>query len=55
MSKLKKIGSQPWCSLALQVKEGDHVLYFKWAGDSMETPEGVKYVTVHESDVLCKL
>lgn len=24
------------------------VLYFKWAGDNMETPDGVKYVVVHE-------
>ena len=24
------------------------VLYFKWAGDAMETPSGEKYVVVHE-------
>lgn len=24
------------------------VLYFKWAGDNMETPSGEKYVVVHE-------
>lgn len=24
------------------------VLYFKWAGDSMETPEGTNYVVLHE-------
>lgn len=37
------------------LKEGDSVLYFKWAGDNMETPSGDKYVVVHESDVLCKV
>ncbi|CAL8470320.1 g9862 [Coccomyxa elongata] len=37
------------------LKEGDSVLYFKWAGDNMETPSGEKYVVVHESDVLCKV
>lgn len=38
----------------LKVSEGDHVLYFKWAGDQMETPEGEQYVVLHESDILCK-
>ena len=38
-----------------QVKAGDTVLYFKWAGDSMETPDGQKFVVVHESDILCKV
>jgi len=38
-----------------QVKPGDRVLYFKWAGDSMETPSGEQYVVVHESDILCKV
>ena len=42
------------CS-GLQVKQGDAVLYFKWAGDSMETPDGQKYVVVHESDILCRV
>ncbi|KAK9808992.1 hypothetical protein WJX72_007519 [[Myrmecia] bisecta] len=40
---------------AMKVAEGDHVLYFKYAGDAMETPKGEKYTVVHESDVLCKL
>lgn len=39
----------------LQVKPGDKVLYFKWAGDSMETPSGEQFVVVHESDILCKV
>ena len=37
-----------------QVKEGDSVLYFKWAGDKMETPSGEQYVVLHNSDILCK-
>ena len=37
------------------VAEGDKVLYFKWAGDQMETPEGDAYVVLHESDILCKV
>lgn len=37
-----------------KLKEGDAVLYFKWAGDQMETPSGEQFVVVHESDVLCK-
>ena len=38
-----------------QVKEGDNILYFKWAGDQMETTEGKKFVVLHESDILCKV
>ena len=41
-------------NILLQVKEGDTVLYFKYAGESMETPEGQQYIVVHEQDVLCK-
>lgn len=37
-----------------KVKEGDSVVYFKWAGDAMETPSGDKYVVLHESDILCR-
>ena len=37
-----------------KVKEGDSVLYFKWAGDQMETPSGEHFVVVHESDILCR-
>lgn len=40
---------------APRVKEGDRVLYFKWAGDGMETPSGVQYVVLHEQDILCKV
>jgi chaperonin GroES len=38
----------------VKVAPGDRVLYFKYAGDNMETPSGAKYVVVHESDILCK-
>jgi chaperonin GroES len=38
----------------LKVKEGDRVVYFKYAGDQMETPDGIKYVVLHENDILCK-
>ena len=37
-----------------RVKVGDRVLYFKWAGDQMETPAGEQFVVLHESDILCK-
>jgi chaperonin GroES len=40
--------------VAPKVKEGDRVLYFKWAGDAMETPSGDAFVVLHESDILCK-
>ena len=39
---------------AMVVKEGDKVLYFKYAGDNMETPDGTKYIVVREDDILCK-
>lgn len=38
-----------------RVAEGDRVLYFKWAGDAMETPNGGQYVVLHEQDILCKV
>ncbi len=37
-----------------KVKAGDRVLFFKYAGDAMETPAGEMYTVVHESDILCK-
>jgi chaperonin GroES len=37
-----------------KVKEGDTVLYFKYAGDNLETPSGEKFIVVHEEDILCK-
>lgn len=43
-----------WSGVA-QVKPGDQVLYFKWAGDNMETPSGDKYVVLHEVDILAKV
>lgn len=30
------------------------MLYFKWAGENMETPSGEQFVVVHEQDILCK-
>lgn len=39
---------------ALRVAPGDRVLYFKYAGDNMETPDGTKYVVLREDDLLCK-
>jgi chaperonin GroES len=40
---------------ALRVKEGDKVVYFKYAGDTMETSSGEAYIVLHESDLLSKL
>lgn len=37
-----------------KVSEGDKVVYFKYAGDAMETSSGEKYVVLNESDILCK-
>jgi chaperonin GroES len=39
---------------AMKLKEGDKVLYFKYAGDAMETPKGEKFTVLREDDVLCK-
>mmetsp|Transcript_25286 Transcript_25286/g.54952 ORF Transcript_25286/g.54952 Transcript_25286/m.54952 type:complete len:242 (+) Transcript_25286:107-832(+) len=36
------------------VKAGDKILYFKYAGENMETPDGAKYVVLREDDILCK-
>lgn len=38
----------------LKVAEGDQVVYFKYAGDAMETSTGEKYIVLHENDILCK-
>jgi chaperonin GroES len=37
------------------VKEGDKVIYFKYAGDQMETPQGEQFVVIHEQDILARL
>lgn len=42
------------CICYVQVKAGDTVLYFKYAGEAMETPQGEQYIVVHEQDILCK-
>lgn len=39
---------------AMKIKAGDKVLYFKYAGENMETPRGDKYVMLREDDILCK-
>jgi hypothetical protein len=39
---------------ACKLQSGDKVLYFKYAGDNMETPDGTQYVVIREDDVLCK-
>ncbi|KIZ01928.1 chaperonin [Monoraphidium neglectum] len=36
------------------VQEGDRILYFKYAGDNMETPSGEKFIVLREDDILCK-
>jgi chaperonin GroES len=36
------------------VAPGDRVLYFKYAGDNMETPSGEKFIVLREDDILCK-
>lgn len=38
----------------MTVQPGDRVLYFKYAGDNMETPSGEKFVVLREDDILCK-
>lgn len=38
----------------VKVSEGDQVVYFKYAGEPMETSSGEKYIVLHESDILCK-
>jgi co-chaperonin GroES (HSP10) len=37
-----------------QVKPGDRILYFKWAGDTIEAAGG-SYVVLHEVDILAKV
>ena len=39
----------------MNVKVGQEVVYFKYAGDQMQDGEGKKYVVLHESDVLAVL
>jgi chaperonin GroES len=36
------------------VQEGDRVLYFKYAGDAMETPSGEQFIVLRGDDLLCK-
>lgn len=39
---------------AMELKVGDRVVYFKYAGDPMETPDGKKWVVLRQDDILCK-
>ena len=39
----------------MKIKVGDHVSFFKWAGDSVDTPAGETFNIINESDVLCKM
>jgi len=39
----------------MPVAEGDRVVYFKFAGDDLVTPDGTKYVLLRGNDVLAKL
>lgn len=39
----------------MTVQPGDKVLYFKYAGDNMETPSGAKYIVLREDDILSRL
>jgi chaperonin GroES len=36
------------------VSPGDRVLYFKYAGDAMETPSGEQFIVLRGDDLLCK-
>ena len=38
----------------IDVSAGEKVLYFKYAGDPLQTQDGTKYIVIHESDILCK-
>ena len=38
-----------------KLKEGDRVLFFKYAGDAVETSDGTNYNILHESDCLAKM
>lgn len=38
----------------MRIKASDKVLYFKYAGENMETPSGEKYIMLREDDILCK-
>lgn len=37
----------------MTVKPGDKVLYFKYAGDNMQTPKGENFTVLREDDLLC--
>ena len=39
----------------MKLAAGDKVVYFKYAGDKMPTPDGTEYVVLHQNDILGKL
>ena len=38
----------------MDVAVGYRVVYFKYAGDPMETPDGRKWTVLRQNDILCK-
>ena len=40
---------------APRVAPGDRVIYFKYAGDPMQTPAGELFTVLHEQDILARL
>lgn len=38
----------------MDVAVGDKIVYFKYAGDPMETPDGRKWTVLRQNDILCK-
>ena len=57
---VSKVGPGAWdeekkALKPMNVKVGQEVVYFKYAGDQMQDGEGKKYVVLHESDVLAVL
>ena len=39
----------------MNVKKGDKVMFFKYAGDKMYDDEGVEYIVVRENDILATM
>ena len=57
---VSKVGPGAWdeekkAVKPMNVKVGQDVVYFKYAGDQMQDGEGNKYVVLHEYDVLAVL
>jgi chaperonin GroES len=39
----------------MNIKKGDKVMFFKYAGDKMYDDEGVEYIVVRENDILATM